>query len=580
MGISTKIINVLRDDSFGEILDIFKNASAKEVIFVLPKTCRAFKDEKGFMLLSEEASNQDKSISFLCSNPDINKLAKKYNFDVLLAKNKNETNYINTVNEYSEEKTENDKPWGDQELPGFKPMGSPEYHLVKAIKTKKIEDVLSQKNESSRNLKIKPKKEKPSKIGVKTLEDIDDIWKDQERSSSIWADRVPFKNNLFKKRKIKIKMNLIAVLAVAAAVLLGTVLYISTGSAKIIIKPQKHPLDFKLKVLASDKYRSIDPAFNRIPGQVFTIEKSVNQTFNATGQKDAVQKAKGKITVHNELTSPQPLVATTRFESESGLIFRTLKTITVPAAKIKNGKTTTGAIEVEVIADKPGQEYNISPDKFVIIAFREKGDTERYQNIYGRSEEPMRGGINGKATIVSESDYNSAKEILTKKVTDDIQNALNLQTAQFKLIDSSAILIKDPVSTTETDNAASDFTMTILASIKTVGFKEEDLYKLVTEYVKDNDNLTVIPDKIELKYDKSKLTPTDNLEFDVIVTGNGYTPIDETELVLNLLGRSEKDIRKYLQNNPQIESAKIVLSPFWINKVPKNREKVSYQLEY
>src|SRR3989344_1878043 len=84
---STKIINVLKDDKFEEILDLFKNTQAEEVIFVLPKTSRAFKKEEHFITLSGEAEKNNKKISLLCSNPDINTLAKKYKFDVLLAKN-------------------------------------------------------------------------------------------------------------------------------------------------------------------------------------------------------------------------------------------------------------------------------------------------------------------------------------------------------------------------------------------------------------------------------------------------------------------------------------------------------------
>ena len=252
----------------------------------------------------------------------------------------------------------------------------------------------------------------------------------------------------------------------------------------------------------------------------------------------------------------------------------------MPAAKIKNGKVTTGTIEVEVIADKAGQEYNVSSGKFVIVAFREKGDTERYEKIYGLSDESMHGGINGKATVVSESDYNSAKEALTQKVSKDTEEALKSQASQFKIIDPSGVVIKNPESTAEIDDAASDFTMTVSASIKTVGFKEEDLYKLVSEHSRDTNNLVILPDKIELEYDNVKLTPTGNLEFDIIVTGNGYAPIDEEELILSLLGKKEKDIRSYLQNNPDIESARVILSPFWVNKVPKNRDKVLYQAEY
>src|SRR3989344_6178171 len=83
---STKIINVLKDDKFEEILDIFKNTQAKEVIFVLPKKNNALKDEEHFIILSNEAQKADKTVSLLCSNPEINALGKRYDFDILMPK--------------------------------------------------------------------------------------------------------------------------------------------------------------------------------------------------------------------------------------------------------------------------------------------------------------------------------------------------------------------------------------------------------------------------------------------------------------------------------------------------------------
>ena len=63
---STKIINVLKDDQFEEILDLFKETSAKEVIFVLPKRSKAFTSEEHFIILANEALKSEKKISVLC----------------------------------------------------------------------------------------------------------------------------------------------------------------------------------------------------------------------------------------------------------------------------------------------------------------------------------------------------------------------------------------------------------------------------------------------------------------------------------------------------------------------------------
>src|SRR3989344_5755241 len=79
----TKIINVLRDDDFENILELFNNASADEVIFVLPKRHLALSEEDHFALLSEASQEQGRGVLILTSNPDINELALQYNFGVL-----------------------------------------------------------------------------------------------------------------------------------------------------------------------------------------------------------------------------------------------------------------------------------------------------------------------------------------------------------------------------------------------------------------------------------------------------------------------------------------------------------------
>ena len=85
---TTKIINVLKDDKFEEILEIFKSTPAQEVIFVLPKSSKVFSKEEDFQIIEEEAEEHEKSVSILCSNVKINELARKHNFDILLVHEK------------------------------------------------------------------------------------------------------------------------------------------------------------------------------------------------------------------------------------------------------------------------------------------------------------------------------------------------------------------------------------------------------------------------------------------------------------------------------------------------------------
>src|SRR3989338_5666750 len=79
----TKIINVLKDDRFEDILHIFQSTPSKEVIFVMPLKSRFLNEENHFTVLSAAAEEQNKNILILSSNPQIIELALQYNFGVL-----------------------------------------------------------------------------------------------------------------------------------------------------------------------------------------------------------------------------------------------------------------------------------------------------------------------------------------------------------------------------------------------------------------------------------------------------------------------------------------------------------------
>ena len=641
---STKIINVLKDDKFEEILDIFKNTQAKEVIFVLPKKNNALKDEEHFIILSNEAQKADKTVSLLCSNPEINALGKRYDFDILMPKpsssssNKSPNKPIMLVNQIEpdeqrdeedndifekEEKDENkleqdeDEKEDNEEKKKNKDEETEDENLSPAVSrenrtsddfdiitasapfktNRSLSEIIKSKDEDKINIKILQRKEQERGININKSQaeektnQIKSVWQfndsysesSRRKDDSLWN-----LINLSGKRFLKIKKifgagspKYLVILCSGILILLFAAVFLISGSAKIDIKPQKKEINFSLKISASDKYSSVDTTFNKIPGQLFNIEEVATQTFQATGQREVAQKAKGAITVYNEYgTTPQTLIATTRFESPEGFIFRTLKTIVVPGTKVENGKIIPGSISVEIIADKPGPSYNISPSKFTIPAFKEKGDTDRYGKFYGQSSEPMKGGVSGMAKVITDSDYTNAISALTAAVKTAVAESLQTQTSGLKIINASAVTMKNPDSNARIDEATDSFIMTVSGFIKTIGFKQEDLNKILKQYAEKDSNITVVPDKLDVSFDKITLTDNNFLDFTVSVKGNGYAQINIQKILSDILGNNTAQIKNYFQNAKEITSAKVLLSPFWIKKIPKNKEKIRLNLIY
>ncbi len=328
----------------------------------------------------------------------------------------------------------------------------------------------------------------------------------------------------------------------------------------------------------------MEAELNKIPGQLFNVEKNDTQTFPTTGEKEVAQKARGKITVFNEYgTATQVLIATTRFQTPDGLIFRTLKSVVVPGTTVVAGKIIPGSLSVDVIADKPGQSYNIPAGKFGIPAFSEKGDTVRYEKIYGKSDEAMKGGAVGKAKVVTDSDFNTAKQTLSDQVAKDVQDSLKTQTAGLKVINASAIKLKEPESTAKIDEAADNFMMAVSGAIKTIGFKEDDLKNLIKQSIEKTktSNLTAIPEKLTISYGDIVFDEASNtITFAVHIVGNGYAKVDADKIKMDLAGKNEQGIKDYFKTAVGVESARVVLSPFWVKRIPQDETRTNLQINY
>lgn len=493
---------------------------------------------------------------------------------------------------------------------------SPDYRLVHAVKIRRVEDIISPIKDGGSNIEINKAKEKASIINInrhhvsdeesdEILKEMSGSWEEKQsgiKPSSIWSDwGIDTKDKLKPKKLKKFKFKFptiglagfklptvkpLAFVSLGIVVFLGIVIFSYGGSAKITIHPTKKPIDLVFKISASDKYSSVndlpDKLTAKIPGQVFTVQKEISQKFDASGQKDAVQKARGKLTIYNETDVSQALVTTTRFESETKLVYRTLTSVVVPAAKVKSGQTVPGTVDVDIIADKAGPEYNTSSTaKFGVVAFREKNDLDKSAHIYGKLSEAIRGGINGKSTIVSDTDYNAAKDTLIQQLTKELNDSLKSQTLQFKIVYSSGVDAADPISTSKPDDTATNFDMKISASIKTIGFKESDLFEVIGNYAEKDGGRIVLPEKLEISYQKVYLDKVNNvLEFQAQVKGNEFSKIDPDTFVDNLVGKKEQDLRDYLAANADIESAKVVLAPFWIKKVPADTNRIKFDIEY
>ncbi len=310
--------------------------------------------------------------------------------------------------------------------------------------------------------------------------------------------------------------------------------------------------------------------------QVVTVSKSVEKVVAATGEEKVDKKAQGRVIIYNETTQAQKLVATTRFETPEGLIFRIVSAVTVPAKTLKDGKNVAGSIEALVEADKTGSSYNVGLKDFTIPGF--KGDP-KYKQVYARSKTEMTGGFSGMQKIVSkdvldksEAELETAlKEALSKDITTQIP-------ANFVLYVSSISYKLSPAEQTEGTNDSANLKKIGTASaiiFDKTSLTRIILAKLAPQVTTDTVIISNI-ESLEFSYNGVFDPNSDSsLNFSLKGSPNIVWIFDENKLKTELLGLSRTKAKVVLSTYDTIKEAWVETHPFWNQGIPKDPEKVT-----
>lgn len=354
------------------------------------------------------------------------------------------------------------------------------------------------------------------------------------------------------------------------------VVYLVLPSAEIIIEPAGETISFDVLAVGSEDILEVDKGLNQIPLQRIKVAETGSREFSASGEKEMNIKARGAIIIYNEYSSePQTLVATTRFESSEGKIYRIEKNLLVPGAKIQEGKIIASSIEAEITADLPGKEYNVGMTNFTIPGFR---GSPKFAGFYAKAKTEITGGAAGKAKVVSADDLRKAEEELKNELKEKVGKLLGKQTpSKLKILGQGEKEEAIIVSSAKENEIADKFVLEATLTKEALLFKEEDVKKIAEL------NLAA-----RIKNDKKPLSKTQQIEivkpvvdwkegkasFYLRVKEDVIFAIDEADLKKELLGKNEVEVRKILTSHPEIKNAKVSFRPFWVKRVPRQEKKV------
>lgn len=370
---------------------------------------------------------------------------------------------------------------------------------------------------------------------------------------------------------------------VISFIVVGIIFFVILPKATILIVPKTEPYTSDQE-LTIDKNTSVLNFENKIvPGELKIFEtKSEKRKFESTGEKNVGEKARGEIILFNKFSSdPQVLVAATRFESQ-GKIFYSLSNVTIPGARVEGGETIPGQARVLVEAEKPGEEYNLSPSNFIISGL----SAEKQKDIFGKSDNSFSGGTSKMVKIISADDFQKAKDIL---LSETFQKQIKIFANQ---IPNGKMFIENTVkkeiievkSNSEEGAEVDNFEMEVKVRIWVMTFNKKDLKDILFSNLKKD-----IPQEkffIDENIDSGLTYEVLNFDSDngklilrIHVKKIVAWKLNEEKIKRSIKGKNSEEVKKYLQNDPNVKEVNVLFWPFWVKKVPQIEKKIKISLD-
>lgn len=206
--------------------------------------------------------------------------------------------------------------------------------------------------------------------------------------------------------------------AIVCILILIAVLVVALRPTSVTITPRSHTITF------SGQTFSALPESSSLEGVLsygmHTVNIEDSEVVPSSGKVYAEDKATGNLTVYNNYqTTPLKLVKNTRFSTPSGLIFRAPAEVVVPA---KSG-STPGKIQITVVADEAGAEYNVPAGTFKLPGLQ--STPSMYRDVYAESSDAFVGGFVGERPGVAAEALESAIATVRSRLAEQAEGSLS-----------------------------------------------------------------------------------------------------------------------------------------------------------
>lgn len=417
-------------------------------------------------------------------------------------------------------------------------------------------------------------KKEPEAIEVPDPEDIFEPTPKSEK-----REKVKFSFPLFNKTKLFWGLGMIVFILV--------ILFLfSLSRAEVTYWPETEEVKVTTTLTIDVSLDNINITNRQIPGFIFEKEKTVTDNFIATGKATKEGKARGTITVYNEFsTNSQILIATTRFISTEGKLFRTPTRVVIPGGHYEGSKFIAGEKKIEVVADETGPEYNIEASTFSIPGF---AGTARYTKFYAKSFQPMVGGFLSGSSLITEEDIENAKEIVTNKAEKEVEQLLliGLETEEMQKyisIDKAiSIELEESLPLAVAGQEAENFNYRAKAVSQALIFRKSDLDDFVDQFLltKIKEGNKIYEESLEVNYIQESINlTTGKIILSLSITAKAYKEVDEDNIRRLVSGKSLTGSKIIVENQRGVVKTEVDFWPFWVKKAPQAEDKIEVEMK-
>jgi hypothetical protein len=383
-------------------------------------------------------------------------------------------------------------------------------------------------------------------------------------------------------------------LVVTSVLVFGLIAYVALPGATVSIEPASSVLTKAVNITLENNPSEVHSL------KAYPVEADADLTIShsASGILSEGANASGYLTIINTTENEWPLIASTRFQTEDGVVFRIQDSVTVPAA----ATGVPGEADAFVLADSldangtpTGERGNIGPSSFILPGLKESSQAE----LYGESYDFMTGGESVVSAIVTEEDLIAAEEKLETQLKEKVLSALrkevlsesNSENVTLNLLEDSDVLIYGAADIDlpyeligqemETFEVSGDIEISgvaydedeILLILKSEIMTSTTPGKQLVRIDDDSVSTSVLESNPDYNYYKftAQIQGIEEYEIDPELEGGSKLTKKIKE---HIAGKSVEEAESYVQNLPEVNSVDISIWPGWSPTIPTLPENI------